>query len=90
VPAATVIAALVNPAGPNSETQSTRLQAASRILGLRLHILHARTEAELDQAFASVAQTGASALLICADSLFVSRSAELAALAARHAVPAIW
>ena len=90
VPAATIIAALVNPAGPNAETQSASLQAASRTLGLQLHILHASNEAELDRAFASVAQRGAGALLICADPLFVSRSAELAALAARHAVPAIW
>jgi putative tryptophan/tyrosine transport system substrate-binding protein len=90
VPTATVIAALVNPAGPNAETQSSSLQAASRILGVQLHVLHASTEAELDQAFASVVQRGAGALLICADPLFVSRSAELAALAARHAVPAIW
>jgi putative tryptophan/tyrosine transport system substrate-binding protein len=90
VPTATIIAALVNPAGPNAETQSASLQAASRTLGVQLHLLHASTEAELDQAFATLAQTGAGALLICADPLFVSRSAELAALAARHAVPSIW
>ena len=90
VPTATVIAALVNPAGPNAETQSTSLQAASRTLGVQLQVLHASTEAEIDPAFASAAQRGAGALLICADPLFVSRSAELAALAARHAVPAIW
>jgi putative ABC transport system substrate-binding protein len=90
VPAATIIAALVNPAGPNAETQSASLQAASRTLGLQLHILHASNEAEFDRAFASMAQRGAGALLICADPLFVSRSADLATLAARHAVPAIW
>jgi len=90
VPAATIIAALVNPAGPNAKTQSANLQAASRALGLQLHVLHASNEAELDRVFESVAQTGAGALLICADPLFVSRSAELAALAARYAVPAIW
>jgi ABC-type uncharacterized transport system substrate-binding protein len=50
VPAATVIAALVNPAGPNAEVQSTSLLAASRSLGLELHVLHASTEAELDRA----------------------------------------
>jgi hypothetical protein len=64
----------------NAETQSKRLQAASRSLGLQLQVLHASTGAELE----------AGALLICADPLFVSRSAELAALAPRHAVPAIW
>ena len=46
VPAATIIAALVNPAGPNAETQSASLQAASRTLGLQLHILHASNEPE--------------------------------------------
>jgi putative tryptophan/tyrosine transport system substrate-binding protein len=90
VPTASVIAALVNPAGPNAEIQSRGLEAAARTLGVQLHLLHASTEAEFDQAFASVAQRGAGALLICADPLFVSRSAELAALAARHAVPSIW
>jgi ABC-type uncharacterized transport system substrate-binding protein len=90
VPTATVIAALVNPAGPNAETQSTSLRAASHMLGVQLHVLHASTEAEFNRAFETMAQRGVGALLICADPLFVSRSAELAALTARHTVPAIW
>ena len=90
VPTATVIGALVNPAGPNAETQSKNLQAAARTLGVRLHVLHASSESEFDKVFSSMAQLGVGALLICADPLFVSRSEELAMLTVRHAVPAIW
>jgi putative ABC transport system substrate-binding protein len=89
-PTATIIGALVNPAGPNAETQSKNLQAVARTLGVQLHVLHASTEREFDKVFSDMAQLGAGALLICADPLFVSRSKELGILTIRHAVPAIW
>ena len=44
LPAATVMAALVNPTNPNAETHSSDLQAAARTLGLELHVLHASSE----------------------------------------------
>ena len=62
----------------------------ARTIGLEVHVLHASTEAELDAAFASLAQLRASALAIGNDPFFNSRSARLAALTSRHAMPAIY
>jgi putative ABC transport system substrate-binding protein len=90
LPDATVMAALVNPTNPNAETHSNDLQAAARTLGLQLHVLHASTEGDLDSVFASLSQIRASALVIGSDAFFVSRSAQLGALTARHRVPAIY
>jgi putative tryptophan/tyrosine transport system substrate-binding protein len=89
VPTATAIAVLVNPSNRNAAL-STDMQAAARTLGLQLHILHASTDREIDIAFANLAQLRAGGLMISADGLFVSRSEQLAALAVRHAVPAIF
>jgi len=89
VPTATVIAVLVNPSNPNAETVLRELQAAARILGVQLHVLHASAEREFDTVFASLGQPGAGALVIGPDPLFVARSEQLAALALRHALPAI-
>jgi len=89
VPTATVIAVLVNPSNPNAETVLRELQAAARILGVQLHVLHASAEREFDTVFASLGQPGAGALVIGPDPLFVARSEQLASLALRHAVPAI-
>jgi putative ABC transport system substrate-binding protein len=90
VPTATIIAVLVNPTNPNTEPQLRDLQAAARILGVQLHVLHVSTERDFDQVFASLAQLRAGALVICNDTLFVGRTELLAALALRHAVPAIY
>jgi putative ABC transport system substrate-binding protein len=90
VPTATTVAALVNPANPGSEAQSSDAQAAARTLGLQLHILHASTERDLDQAFAALVQLRAGGLVVNSDAFFVGRSEYIAALALRHAVPTIF
>jgi putative ABC transport system substrate-binding protein len=91
VPNATSLALLINPTSPNlAETQSRDLQTAARSRGLQLHVLQASTEGEFDTAFTRVAQLRASGLVISSDSFFFSRSDQLAQLAARHAVPAIF
>ena len=90
VPAATVVALLVNPTNPAlAETQSRVLPAAARTLGLRLHVLNASTDGDFDVVFASLAQLRAGALVIGVDAFFNSRSDRLAELAARHAVPTV-
>jgi putative ABC transport system substrate-binding protein len=66
------------------------LQAAARVLGVQLHVLHASTDRDFDTVFATLAQLRAAALVIGTDGFFVSRSEQLAALALRHAVPAIF
>jgi putative tryptophan/tyrosine transport system substrate-binding protein len=90
VPAASVVALLVNPTSAIlAERQSRDLHAAAQSLGLRLHELHASTDRDLDGAFSTLVQLGAGALVIGADIFFVARSKQLAALAAHHAASAI-
>ena len=90
VPTATIIAGLVNPTTPVSETETRDLQAAARTLGLTVHVLHASSEQEIDTAFMTLVQLRAGALVIGTDALFNSRSEQLAVLTLRHAVPAIY
>jgi putative ABC transport system substrate-binding protein len=90
VPRAAAIAALVNPTNANAADQSRELKDAARTLGLELHILNAVSEGEIDKSFATLAQTRAGALLVASDPFFFGRRQQLIALAARHAVPAIY
>jgi len=90
VPKATMIAALINPEGPNIDRQLRDLQAAGSRLGLQLHILRAHTQQEIDAAFKDLIQTQAGALLIGTGNLFTSHSEQLAALCLRHAIAAIY
>ena len=91
VPAANIIALLVNPGSrSNAETQSRDLQAAARILGLQLHVLNASTESDITAAFATLVQLRAGALVIGADGYFNTRSEQFAELALRYAVPTIF
>jgi putative ABC transport system substrate-binding protein len=90
VPAATIIAFLLNPTSPSAETQLRDVQAAARTMGLQLHVLHASTERDFDTVFANLVQLRAGGLVIGPDAFFNSRSGQLAALAVRHAVPAIF
>ena len=91
VPNATSLALLINPSSPNlAQAQSRDLQAAARSRGLQLHVLQASADQDLDTAFGSVVRLGASGLVISSDSFFFSRSALLARLAIRHAVPTIF
>ena len=90
-PGAMTFALLVNPANPLAATISKDLQAVADTLGVRLHVLHASTEAEFEAAFATAAQLRAAALVISgADPVFGSHAAQLGALALRHSVPAIY
>jgi putative tryptophan/tyrosine transport system substrate-binding protein len=90
VPSATTIAVLVNPNYPDAEAQIREVQDAARTLGLQLHILKASSEGDFDAAFATVIEQRASAILIASDPFLFSRRNQLVALAAGHAVPAIY
>jgi putative ABC transport system substrate-binding protein len=89
VPGATIIGLLVNPGNPTSESQIRDAQAAARALDVQLLILKASSERETDAAFESAVQQHVHAVIIGADSLFVSRRDQLVGLAARFAIPAI-
>jgi putative tryptophan/tyrosine transport system substrate-binding protein len=88
VPKATVMAYLIDPANPNVET--TDVQTAARNFGVELHVLKASAEGDFDEVFAKLAQLRAGGLVIGASSFFVARQEQLAALAVRHAVPAVF
>jgi putative ABC transport system substrate-binding protein len=90
VPKVAEIALLVNPSNPNSESETREIRAASAATGKRVHVVSASSENEFDGVFATLAQTRAEALVVAADAFFLSRRDRLVALAARHAIPAIY
>jgi putative tryptophan/tyrosine transport system substrate-binding protein len=90
VPTASVIAALINPANSSAEPQLRGLQAAARTLGVQLHVVHASSERDFGMVFANLAELRPGALVIANDGFFIGRNEQLATLAARHALPAIF
>jgi putative tryptophan/tyrosine transport system substrate-binding protein len=90
-PTATTAVLLVNPDSPAlSEPATKDAQAAARLLGVNLHVLHAKSTLDFDGVFASLVQLRAGGLVIGADALFTGRAQELGALALHHRVPAIY
>jgi len=90
-PTATVIALLVNPTSPTlAETSMKEAQVAAQTLGLQLHVLHASTERDLDEAFRTSVQLRAGALVISPDASFSSLSKQFGALTLRYGMPTIY
>jgi putative ABC transport system substrate-binding protein len=90
VPAAAVVAVLINPKSPEAEPQLRDVQTAARAIGQAIDILSASTERDVDSAFATLVQRKNGALLITNDAFFIDRIEQLVALAARHAVPTVY
>jgi putative ABC transport system substrate-binding protein len=90
VPNVGVIAMLANPNNPVSESELEEVQEAARALGQQVLGLHAGSQKEIDSAFATLVQGRAGALIVSSDSVFFSQRDQVVALAARHAVPAIY
>ncbi len=89
-PQAGVIACLVNPNSPEAQTQLEDIRAAAHSIGQDILTFNAANESEIDAAFAKLVMERAGALLVGNDALFVLRREQIVALAARHAVPAIY
>jgi putative tryptophan/tyrosine transport system substrate-binding protein len=89
VPTADTVVFLINPANPNSESDKTNLEAAAAVTGQKVLIASATSVKEIDAAFTLIPQRGAGVLLVQLDPLFNSRRDQIAALALRHAVPAM-
>jgi putative ABC transport system substrate-binding protein len=89
-PVSSKIAVLMNPNFPGTERQLKDVEAAARVIGLQFNVLRATTEPEIDAAFASMAQLGGAVLLVAADPFLIARRDHIVALAARHAIPAIY
>jgi putative ABC transport system substrate-binding protein len=90
VPNVRVIAAIVNPDNPNTETEERELNAAAHALGLVVHVLRASSENDVTAAFATIVQQGAGAVIVSFDAFFLSRRDQFVVLAARHSLPAIY
>jgi putative ABC transport system substrate-binding protein len=90
VPAATRVAALVNPADATAMESTLRdLETAARAMGLTMQILKATTSQEIHAAFAAMVRERSEALFLGSDPFFTSRRVQLATLAARHAIPVV-
>src|SRR5215831_12765716 len=85
-----VIGFLANPTNPNTESDTRNVRAAADSLGLLLHVLNASSDHDIDAAFAALAQQRADALLVSTDPYFQIRADQVAALAARHAMPTMY
>jgi len=90
VPSARTIAMLINPDTPDSDPESKDVLTAAGTLGRDIHVITARSQSELEPAFAAVQQMQAGALIVGADPFFTSRRAQLVALASRYAIPTIY
>jgi putative tryptophan/tyrosine transport system substrate-binding protein len=90
VPQGAVIAMLVNPTNQNAEPDTKDAQTAAGALGVRLLVLNANDQSEIEVAFATLIQQRGGALLVGSDAFFYSARDQLIALAARHRVPAIY
>jgi ABC-type uncharacterized transport system substrate-binding protein len=90
VSATGVIAYLVNPSNPSAEIYAKEAAASASALGIEIHVLNASTERDLDDVFESLTKLSAGGLVVPADPFFDSRRDRVVALAARHAVAAIY
>jgi putative ABC transport system substrate-binding protein len=90
VPKATVIGLLVNPANQAAEPQVRDVQAATLALGVKLLVLNASGESDIETAFANFARQRVDGVIVGSDPFFLSRRDQLVGLAARHALPATY
>jgi putative tryptophan/tyrosine transport system substrate-binding protein len=89
VPQASIIGVLINPKYPAAKIQTQEVQEATARLGVKLVLLNASTEPEVDAAFAAFVEEKVGAVLACNDPFFGSYREKLAALALRHKLPAM-
>jgi putative ABC transport system substrate-binding protein len=90
VPSATVIHMLVNPNNAGAVQDIPEVALAARGIGLRLQIIPAGTEADIDAAFVKIGREKAQALLVMADGFFTLQRKQIAALAARYVLPTVY
>ena len=90
MPNAAVFGVLADPAFPPTPSIIADLQAAARTLGLQLIVVYARTDSDLETAFVTFSQQHVGAVLIDISNFYTRRAEQLAALAARHVLPAIY
>jgi putative ABC transport system substrate-binding protein len=90
VPKADAVAFLVNPNNAVAGLDTSDVQAAASALGMKLIVVKAATEGDIDAAFTAVVEQRGGALVMQTDPFFLSRRDQIVALAARHVLPAIY
>jgi putative ABC transport system substrate-binding protein len=90
IPNAAAFGVLADPAFPDTPSIIAELKAAARTLGLQLVVVNARTDGDFEMAFATFSAQRVAAVLVTASALYNRHTEQLAALAARHALPAIY
>ena len=90
VPQARIIALLVNPNYPGADDMIRGVGEAARAKGLQFNVVKARTEAEIDDAFASLVQLQVHAVIVGNDTFFDGRREQIVSLASQKAIPAIY
>jgi hypothetical protein len=90
VPVAALIGVLINPDSPKAELLLSDVQTAARISGQPIHILNARSEGDLEGAFATIVSQHVGALVVTSDAFLNSQFDRIVALAARDHVPTIY
>jgi putative ABC transport system substrate-binding protein len=90
IPAAARVGLLVNPNSPTTERAMRDVTAAASAIGVQVDVVQASHSREIETAFKTLVSNRADALLVGPDAYFVSRRLQLAILAARHAIPAIY
>jgi len=90
LPNSNKVALLLNPSNPNAQIDTPEIQAAADALGECLEVLTASTESELETSFTTSVGQGIHALVVKPDPLFMSLRERMVALAAHHAIPAIY
>jgi ABC-type uncharacterized transport system substrate-binding protein len=90
IPAAARVGLLVNPKSLLTERTMRDVTTASSAIGLQVNVVQASDSREIESVFKTLVHNKADALLVGPDAFFVSRRLQLAILAARHAVPAVY
>jgi ABC-type uncharacterized transport system substrate-binding protein len=90
LPHARVVAMIINPNYPGADSEMAEVEAAGRLIGMQTQRLTATSEPDLDAAFATISQRRVDAVMVGADGFLITRRDQIAALAARYAVPSIY
>ena len=90
VPAVARIGLLVNPNHPNAEAVARDLTAAAAAIGVQIDVVQASDSRGIEAAFATLVGNKAEGLVVAADPFFYSRRLQLATLATRHVIPAVY
>lgn len=89
LPATKVMAYLVNPSNPEAQQETNDVDAGARALGIKLHVLRAKSEGEIDAAFTELRSDHATAVMMASDPFFFGQRTQIAQLSTMYAMPVV-